>query len=144
MCWLLRRRSALSTHNKLVLYKQTLKPVWTYGIQLWGSTKPSTAAIIQFPKQNPPQHRWCTLVRTEYWPPSGPQHGNGYGGHRRFAWKHEERFLRHENFEAIKLLDNSELLRRLQRTKPADLVSWTLHPEYRVVYRTRLTTDGVW
>jgi len=32
MYWLMGRRSALSTHNKLVLYKQILKPVWTYGI----------------------------------------------------------------------------------------------------------------
>jgi hypothetical protein len=28
MYWLLGRRSALTTHNKLVLYKQILKPVW--------------------------------------------------------------------------------------------------------------------
>jgi hypothetical protein len=33
--------------NKLVLYKQILKPVWTYGIQLWGRTKPSNTAVIQ-------------------------------------------------------------------------------------------------
>jgi hypothetical protein len=47
MYWLMGRRSALSTHNKLMLYKQILKPVWTYGIQLWGCTKPSNTAIIQ-------------------------------------------------------------------------------------------------
>jgi hypothetical protein len=34
--WLLGRRSTLSLRNKLVLYTQILKPVWTYGIQLWG------------------------------------------------------------------------------------------------------------
>ena len=34
MYWLLGRRLALTTYNKLVLYKQILKPVWTYGIQL--------------------------------------------------------------------------------------------------------------
>jgi hypothetical protein len=34
MYWLMGRRSALTTHNKLILYKQILKPVWTYGIQL--------------------------------------------------------------------------------------------------------------
>ena len=45
--WLMGRRSALSTQNKLMLYKQILKPVWTYGIQLWGCTKPSNIAIIQ-------------------------------------------------------------------------------------------------
>ena len=37
--WLMGRRSALSIHNKLMLYKQILKPVWTYSIQLWGCTK---------------------------------------------------------------------------------------------------------
>jgi hypothetical protein len=47
MYWLMERRSAMSTHNTLVLYKQILKPVWTYGIQLWGCTKPSNIAIIQ-------------------------------------------------------------------------------------------------
>jgi hypothetical protein len=41
---------------------------------------------------------------------------------RRFAWKHEERLLHHDNVEAIQLLDNSELTRRLRRTKPFELV----------------------
>jgi hypothetical protein len=47
MYWLMGRRSALSTRNKLVLYKQILKPVCTYGIQPLGCTKPSNKAIIQ-------------------------------------------------------------------------------------------------
>jgi len=42
---------------------------------------------------------------------------------RRFARKHEEIFLLQENVEAIQLLDNSELLRRLTRTKSFELVS---------------------
>jgi hypothetical protein len=42
---------------------------------------------------------------------------------RRFATKHEERLLRHDNVEAIQLLDSSESLRRLRRTKPFELVS---------------------
>ena len=33
---------------------------------------------------------------------------------RRFARKHEERLLHHSNVDAIHLLDNSELLRRLK------------------------------
>jgi hypothetical protein len=40
---------------------------------------------------------------------------------RRFARKHEERLLRHDNVEAIQLLDNSELIRRLRGTKPFEL-----------------------
>jgi hypothetical protein len=42
---------------------------------------------------------------------------------RRFAKKHEERLLHHDNVEAMQLLDNSVLLRRLKRTKPFELVS---------------------
>jgi hypothetical protein len=40
-----------------------------------------------------------------------------------FARKHEERLHHHANVEAIQLLDNSELLRRLNRTKPFELVN---------------------
>jgi len=39
-----------------------------------------------------------------------------------FAKKHEERLLHHINVEAIQLLDNSELVRRLKRKKPFELV----------------------
>jgi hypothetical protein len=47
MYWLLGRKSQLSLANKLLLYKCVLKPVWTYGIQLWGCAKPSHTKIIQ-------------------------------------------------------------------------------------------------
>jgi hypothetical protein len=33
--------------NKLLLYKLLLKPIWTYGIQLWGAAKPSNITKIQ-------------------------------------------------------------------------------------------------
>ena len=39
--------SALSIHNKVMVYKQILQPVWTYGIQLWGCTKLRNNDIIQ-------------------------------------------------------------------------------------------------
>jgi hypothetical protein len=42
---------------------------------------------------------------------------------KRFARKHEERLHHHDNVEAIQLLDNSELLRRLNRTKPFQLAN---------------------
>jgi hypothetical protein len=45
--WVMGRRSALSIHNKLMPYKQILKSVWTYGIQLLGCTKHSNTDIIQ-------------------------------------------------------------------------------------------------
>ena len=47
MYWLIGRRSAPSIHNKLMLYKQILKLVWTYGIHLWACTKQDNTDIIQ-------------------------------------------------------------------------------------------------
>uniref|UniRef100_A0A0A9YSX4 Putative RNA-directed DNA polymerase from transposon X-element n=2 Tax=Lygus hesperus TaxID=30085 RepID=A0A0A9YSX4_LYGHE len=47
MYWLMGRRSKMSIQNKLTLYNQVLKPVWTYGAQLWGCTAQSNRDIIQ-------------------------------------------------------------------------------------------------
>ena len=108
--WLMGRKSVLSTHNKLVLYNQVLKPVWTYGLQLWGCTKPSKIAIIQrfqnkvlraivnatWYVRNAEIHRdvKMEMVTVE------TQH---------FGRKHEERLHHHDKVEAIQLLDDSAL-----------------------------------
>jgi hypothetical protein len=42
---------------------------------------------------------------------------------KRFARKHEERLHHHDNVEAIQLLDNSKLLRRLNRTEPFEFAN---------------------
>jgi hypothetical protein len=47
MHWLLGRKSKLSTNNKLLIYKTTLKPIWTYGIHLWGTTYTSNIEILE-------------------------------------------------------------------------------------------------
>ena len=47
MYWLMGRKSKLSLRNILLLHKCVLKPVWTYGIQLWGCAKPSHTKITQ-------------------------------------------------------------------------------------------------
>lgn len=47
LSWLLGRNSTLSTDNKLLIYKATLKPIWMYGIQLWGCASNSNISIIQ-------------------------------------------------------------------------------------------------
>ena len=33
--WLLGRKLQLSIENKLLIYKTIIKPIWTYGIQIW-------------------------------------------------------------------------------------------------------------
>jgi hypothetical protein len=47
MDWLLGRRSRFSLSNKLLLYKSILKPIWTYGIQLWGTPSTSNIEILE-------------------------------------------------------------------------------------------------
>jgi hypothetical protein len=47
MYWLLGRKSKLSTNNKLLTYKAILKPIWTYGIQLWGTTSNPNIEILE-------------------------------------------------------------------------------------------------
>jgi hypothetical protein len=37
----------LSIYNKLIPHKQVLRPVWSYGIQLWGCASYSNIQVIQ-------------------------------------------------------------------------------------------------
>lgn len=41
------RKSQLSVKNKLLIYKVILKPIWTYGIQLWSTASNDNLEIIQ-------------------------------------------------------------------------------------------------
>jgi hypothetical protein len=36
----------LSLANKLLIYKTIIKPIWTYGVELWGCASKSNVAII--------------------------------------------------------------------------------------------------
>jgi hypothetical protein len=47
LSWLLGRKSQLSIANKLLVYKTILKPIWTYGIEIWGCASKSSQAILQ-------------------------------------------------------------------------------------------------
>jgi hypothetical protein len=47
MYWLLGCSLRLSLLNKLLLYKSILKPIWTYGIQIWGTASTSNNEILE-------------------------------------------------------------------------------------------------
>lgn len=47
MYWMMGRNSKLSLDCKLLLYKTIIMPIWTYGIQLWGTTSASNKDILQ-------------------------------------------------------------------------------------------------
>jgi hypothetical protein len=47
MYWFLGKKLSLSIENKLLLYKVIIKPIWTYGIELWGCSSKSNVNIVQ-------------------------------------------------------------------------------------------------
>jgi hypothetical protein len=47
MYWLLGCKSKLSTSNKLLIYKTIIKPIWTWGIQLWGTASTFNIEILE-------------------------------------------------------------------------------------------------
>jgi len=41
------KKSHLSIGNKLLVYKAVIKPIWNYGIELWGCASKSKIVIMQ-------------------------------------------------------------------------------------------------
>lgn len=52
MQWLIGPRSALDLEYKALLYKTVIKPIWTYGIQLWGTASASNVSKLQRRQSN--------------------------------------------------------------------------------------------
>ena len=121
MQWMMGRKSNLSIHNKLLLYKQIVKPIWTYGIQLWGCSKISNINLIQ---------KFQNKVLRDI--VDAPWYARNADLHRdlkmdevsevrkKFSSKHHQRLKSHVNFEALKLNNYQGSLRRLKRNKPED------------------------
>lgn len=120
--WLLGRNSKLSVYNKIVIYNQVLKPVWLYGIQLWGCASDNNIKCIQtFQNKvlrnivNAPWYVRNKDLHRDLGIPTVKEEI------KRLAGKHEARLHLHINAEALQLLDNQHHVRRLKRTKPFDL-----------------------
>jgi hypothetical protein len=45
--WVIRRKSPASLESKVLLYKTIIKPIWTYGMELWGCASKSHIAKMQ-------------------------------------------------------------------------------------------------
>jgi len=45
--WLIGRRSNLSLSNKRLIYLTIFRPMWTYGCELWGTTRDSNRLVIE-------------------------------------------------------------------------------------------------
>lgn len=120
--WLLGTKSKLSTKNKLLIYQTILKPIWSYGVQLWGTAKNSNLQIIQR-YQNKTLR---TIVNAPWYVPNSVIHRDLQTPSineeiTRLSKKYKDRLETHPNYLAINLLDNSTTLRRLNRRHPTDL-----------------------
>lgn len=124
MYWLFSHNSHLTTENKLLLYKTILKPVWTYGIQLWGSASNSNIEILQrFQSKvlrkilNAPWYVTNNTIHNDTQMPTLKEEIT------RFSTKYHQKLENHTNFLALNLLDNSQHVYRLSRNSILHLPS---------------------
>ena len=122
--WLLGKKSKVSTQNKILIYKQVLMPVWTYGIQLWGCASKSTIQTIQkF------QNKALRIIMDVPWyvRDADLQRDMGIDPVRtvifNYATAHKLRLMNHPNDEASKLVEEIAADRRLLRIRPLDLIN---------------------
>jgi hypothetical protein len=100
--WLLGGKSQLSTQNKILVYDQIMKPVWTYGLQLWGCASNNSIQKIQkF------QNKVLRGIVNAPWYARNSNIHCDLGIRmvtaeiKRTAKKHEDRLHQHTNVEAI-------------------------------------------
>lgn len=122
LSWLLNKKSKLSTRNKLLVYKVILKPVWTYGIQIWGTTSNSNIEILQ--------RFQSKCIRNIF---GAPWYVNNEILHRdsniptvkeeitKFSSRYQDKLDIHPNHLALDLMDNSNAVFRLKRHSILDL-----------------------
>lgn len=124
MYWLLGRKSKLSISNKILLYKTILRPIWSYGCQLWGCTAESNLRPIQTF-----QNKILRQIT------GAPMYTRNSDIHRdlqidtvkqvimSMARKHELALEMHPNSIIDDLLENETMTRRLKRRKTFELPS---------------------
>jgi hypothetical protein len=121
MYWLLGRKSKLSINNKLLIYKTILKPIWAYGIQLWGSESTSNIEILErFQSKalhmitDAPWHVPNTGIRKDLQIPTVKHEIS------RYSYHYSKRLSVHPN-ELILNLQEPPETRRLRNNFPIDL-----------------------
>jgi hypothetical protein len=122
MYWLLRRKSKLSTSNKLLIYKAILKLIWTYGIQLWRTASSSNIEILErFQSKalrmivDAPWYVPNTVIRRDLQTPTVKEEIRHYSS------QYSARLSVHPNDLVVTLMelpDNRRLQRRLPNYQP--------------------------
>jgi hypothetical protein len=122
MYWSLGRKSKLSTSNKLLIYKTILKPIWTYGIQLWGTASTSNIDILErFQSEalrmrvDAPWYVPNTVIRRYLETPTVKEEIRHYN------FQYSARLSAHTNDLVVILMELSDNNRRLRRHLPNEL-----------------------
>jgi len=123
MYWIIGRKSKLSLENKLLIYKTILKPIWTYGIPLWGTASNSNIEILQrFQNKvlrsiiNAPWYVPNTILHTDLQIPTVKEEITN------FSTKYRQKLITHPN-KLIPAQLEEEGPRRLKRSKPTELTT---------------------
>jgi exonuclease III len=121
--WLLGRNSKLSLDNKLLVYKTILKPIWTYGIQLWGTCSQSNIEILERY-----QSKVLRMITNAPWYVPNDVIRNDLGMTtikeeiKQLSFKYSNRLNKHPNALARDLMSQPIRNRRLKRFAPNDLL----------------------
>jgi hypothetical protein len=122
--WLIGQKPQLSLENKLLVYKVILKPVWTYGIELWGTASNSNLEILErFQSKvlhiitDAPWYVPNTVIKRDLQTPTVEQEAQKY------STNYQKRLDAHPNKLANALFQEQLGTRRLKRLYPADLVT---------------------
>jgi len=122
--WIIGRKSQLSLENKLLVYTAILKPIWTYGVQMWGSASNSNIDILErFQSKvlriitDAPWYVPNTVIRRDLRVFSVRQEVLNYS----VTYRH--RLDDHPNRMAKSLFQGPAPSRRLKRYYPADLAT---------------------
>jgi hypothetical protein len=116
-------RSKLSLENKILLYKCILKPIWTYGIQLWGCTKPSNTKVLQRFQSNVLR----SLTNAPWYVSNLTLHNDlqipfATEEIKKYSTIYHSRLIRHENNQVTELSNPLHAKRRLRRQWPSDFI----------------------
>ena len=120
--WLMGRKSKLSLDCKITIYKTILKPVWSYGIQLWGTASVSNIEILQRFQSKVLR----TITDAPWFVTNETLHKNFEIPYvcevaRCASEKYLKRLEQHPNTLVVNLLDNNNQNYRLKRWDPLDL-----------------------
>ena len=120
--WLLGPKSQLNLNNKLRIYKVILKPVWSYGIQLWGTASNSNIDILERY-----QSKTLRQITNAPWYVTNKSIRNDLNIStvqneiKTASERYLQRLSDHINPLAISLLDSTYEIRRLKRNHVLDL-----------------------